>query len=271
MTDWIAPTRPRAHAESALLAAILDGTFPPGTTLPGERTLAAQLGVTRPTLREALQRLAGDGWLTVAHGKPTLVNNYWEEGGLNVLGKLVAHPAYLPPDFIGQLLEVRLHLAPAYTRAAVAHDAPAVAAFLAGADHADREFIEDVRMLGHGVGEAGAVGDVGADLAEDFADGRVYRLPFQNLETAQQRHAGMQQVGELGVERREMPALNPLVEAPLGGGLLRLDAHRQQAAGVENRHRFPLAAGRQGPGVQFPVAAPGLVGELGHEEASVVL
>ncbi len=69
----------------------------------------------------------------MAYGKPTLVNNYWEEGGLNVLGKLVAHPAYLPPDFIGQLLEVRLHLAPAYTRAAVAHDAPAVAAFLAGA------------------------------------------------------------------------------------------------------------------------------------------
>lgn len=133
MTDWIAPARPRAHAESVLLAAILDGTFPPGTTLPGERTLAAQLGITRPTLREALARLARDGWLTVAHGKPTLVNNYWEEGGLNVLGKLVAHPAYLPPDFIGQLLEVRLHLAPAYTRAAVARDAPALVAFLAGA------------------------------------------------------------------------------------------------------------------------------------------
>ena len=63
MNEWLAPARPRAHAESVLLAAILDGTFPPGTTLPGERTLAAQLGVTRPTLREALQRLARDGWL----------------------------------------------------------------------------------------------------------------------------------------------------------------------------------------------------------------
>lgn len=133
MTEWLAPARPRAHAESVLLAAILDGTFPPGTTLPGERTLAAQLGVTRPTLREALQRLARDGWLTVAHGKPTLVNDYWEEGGLNVLGSLVAHPDHLPPDFIAQLLEVRLHLAPAYTRAAVAHDAAAVLDFLDGA------------------------------------------------------------------------------------------------------------------------------------------
>ena len=130
MTDWTTPTRPRAHAESGLLAAILDGTFPPGSTLPGERLLAAQLGVTRPTLREALQRLARDGWLTVAHGKLTVVNNFWEEGGLNVLGKLVEHPSHVPPNFIGQLLEVRLHLAPAYTRAAVANAGPELAAFL---------------------------------------------------------------------------------------------------------------------------------------------
>ena len=134
MTEWLAPARPRAHAESVLLASILDGTFPSGTTLPGERTLAAQLGVTRPTLREALGRLAGDGWLTVAHGKPTLVNNFWEQGGLNVLGKLVEHPAYLPPNFVAQLLEVRLHLAPAYTRAAVARAAPELAEFLAAAE-----------------------------------------------------------------------------------------------------------------------------------------
>lgn len=133
MTDWIAPTRPREHAESALVAAILDGTFPPGSALPGERTLAVQLGVTRPTLREAMQRLARDGWLAVAHGKPTIVNNFWEEGGLNVLGKLVEYPAHLPPDFVTQLLEVRLHLAPAYTRAAVAVAGPEIAAFLAGA------------------------------------------------------------------------------------------------------------------------------------------
>jgi GntR family negative regulator for fad regulon and positive regulator of fabA len=137
MAEWLTPVRPRAHAESALLAAILDGTFPPGTSLPGERTLAAQLGVTRPTLREALQRLARDGWLTVAHGKPTLVNNFWEEGGLNVLGKLVEHPEHLPPDFVAQLLEVRLHLAPAYTRAAVARAAPEVATFLIAADNLD--------------------------------------------------------------------------------------------------------------------------------------
>jgi GntR family negative regulator for fad regulon and positive regulator of fabA len=123
--------RPSEYVENALVDAILEGTYPPGSCLPGERLLAGQLGVTRPTLREAIQRLARDGWLTVAHGKPTVVNDFWREGGLNVLGKLIEHPANLPGDFIGQLLEVRLHLAPAYTRAAVERASPQIAALLA--------------------------------------------------------------------------------------------------------------------------------------------
>lgn len=127
MTTWNVPQRRRDYAEAALVEAILDGSFPPGSALPGERALAERLGVTRPTLREAMQRLACDGWLTVAHGKPTEVNDFWVAGGLNVLGKLVEHREQLPPDFIHQLLEVRLHLAPAYTRAAVERAAPQVA------------------------------------------------------------------------------------------------------------------------------------------------
>ena len=58
--SWEAPKRPVEHAEDHLITAILDGTFPPGSTLPGERELSAQLGVTRPTLREVLRRLEGD-------------------------------------------------------------------------------------------------------------------------------------------------------------------------------------------------------------------
>ena len=81
-----------------LLSAILDGTFEPGSTLPGERKLAAELGVTRPTLREAIQRLARDGWLTVRQGKSTVVNDYWRDGGLNVLNTLVHHGNNLPPE-----------------------------------------------------------------------------------------------------------------------------------------------------------------------------
>ena len=132
MNNWSAPQRPNTYAEKMLLSAILDGTYPPGSTLPGERTLAAELGVTRPTLREAIQRLSRDGWLTVHQGKSTIVNDYWREGGLNVLSTLVQHGSYLPSGFVTNLLEVRLQLAPAYARAAVAHDPETVVQYLDG-------------------------------------------------------------------------------------------------------------------------------------------
>ncbi len=143
MPLWSRPQRPAAYAEQALVTAILDGTYPPGCTLPGERALAEQLGVTRPTLREVLQRLERDGWLTIAQGKPTQVNDYWQAGGLNVLSGLVRYGRRLPPGFVTRLLEVRLALAPAYARAAVACAAPQVARYLtayAGLDEAPEAF-----------------------------------------------------------------------------------------------------------------------------------
>ncbi len=132
MNNWTAPQKPVAYAEQALVTSILDGTYPPGAALPGERDLAAQLGVTRPTLREALRRLESDGWLTVQQGKPTRVNDIWREGGLNVLSGLVRFSKELPPDFIPNLLAVRLVMAPAYTRAAIEHAPEDVLACLSG-------------------------------------------------------------------------------------------------------------------------------------------
>ncbi len=132
MANWSVPQRPAAYAEQALVTAILDGTYPPGSFLPGERDLAAQLGVTRPTLRETLQRLACEGWLTIQQGKPTRVNDFWQEGGLNVLSAMVRYSQQLPASFVPNLLEVRLVLAPAYARAAVERSAAAVVGFLQG-------------------------------------------------------------------------------------------------------------------------------------------
>lgn len=133
MSNWTAPQRPNSYAEQTLVRAILDGTFPVGSLLPGERDLAARLGVTRPTLREAIQRLSRDGWLTVRQGKPTLVNDFWRVGGLNVLSAVVQYSQQLPPDFVPNLLEVRAQLAPAYTRAAVVKAPDVVLDLLSGA------------------------------------------------------------------------------------------------------------------------------------------
>ena len=117
--DWKTPQKPAEVTEIQLIEAILNGHFPINSTLPGERDLAAQLGVTRPTLREALQRLARDGWLEINQGKPTRVRNYWEEGNLAVLAAIARQQAHLPPDFVPKLLFIRKLLAPAYARAAV--------------------------------------------------------------------------------------------------------------------------------------------------------
>jgi GntR family negative regulator for fad regulon and positive regulator of fabA len=117
--DWSPPKRPAVYAEKSLILAILNDDYPPGSVLPAERELAVKLGVTRPTLREALQRLGRDGWLTIQQGKPTRVNDYWLEGGLNVLNALVQFSQRLPPSFVPNLLHVRLVLAPSYARLAV--------------------------------------------------------------------------------------------------------------------------------------------------------
>jgi len=130
--DWNPVQKPAEMAESRLLEAILSGHFPVNSNLPGERELAEQIGVTRPTLREALQRLARDGWLDIQHGKPTRVRDYWREGGLGVLAVLAQTPVGQSPDFVTHLLELRILLAPSYARQALESAAGEVADLLAG-------------------------------------------------------------------------------------------------------------------------------------------
>jgi GntR family transcriptional regulator, negative regulator for fad regulon and positive regulator of fabA len=128
--NWKPPEKPGELTESRLISAILDHHFPPGSNLPGERELAVQFGVTRPTLREVLQRLERDGWLEIRQGKPTRVRNYWQEGNLAVLVAVAMYQGELPPDFVPNLMVVRILMAPAYTRLAIERDWASVAAVL---------------------------------------------------------------------------------------------------------------------------------------------
>lgn len=121
MNDWTSPLRPADLTERRLIEAILDGTFPVNSLLPPERDLAAMLGVTRPTLREALQRLSRDGWIEIHHGKSTRVRDYMREGNLLILGTITRYQKNLPADFVPNLLHIRLLIAPEYTRLATQH------------------------------------------------------------------------------------------------------------------------------------------------------
>lgn len=49
------------------------GTWPPGQTIPSERKLCLEFGVSRPTIRQALGNLAVAGFLRKEHGKGNFV------------------------------------------------------------------------------------------------------------------------------------------------------------------------------------------------------
>jgi GntR family transcriptional regulator len=57
----------------AIAAAIADGAYLPGAQLPAEAQLAANLGVSRATLRDALRQLQDRGLITRRHGQGTFV------------------------------------------------------------------------------------------------------------------------------------------------------------------------------------------------------
>ena len=56
-----------------LLSKIKDGTYPEGQTIPSELELAEMYGVSRPTIRKALQILVSDGYLEKRRRRGTVV------------------------------------------------------------------------------------------------------------------------------------------------------------------------------------------------------
>jgi GntR family transcriptional regulator len=61
------------QAQQYLLDLIENGTYQPGEQLASEADLAAQLGISRPTLREALLNLEREGVIVRKHGVGTFV------------------------------------------------------------------------------------------------------------------------------------------------------------------------------------------------------
>lgn len=62
-----------AQAAGELRGTILDGTRTPGERLPSEPDLARAMGVSRPTLRDALRALEDEGLVRRVHGSGTYV------------------------------------------------------------------------------------------------------------------------------------------------------------------------------------------------------
>ena len=87
------------------LALILDGTFPPGSSLPSEAVLAERFDVSRLTVREAIRSLASTRVIDVQQGKSSVVNpvDRWsplDPRLLQARGQATGQPLLLPRRLI---------------------------------------------------------------------------------------------------------------------------------------------------------------------------
>ena len=72
---------------------ILEGSLKPGDRLPAERELAVELGVSRPSLREAIQKLASKGMVHSRQGGGTYVTDRLEATFIDPWREMLgAHP-----------------------------------------------------------------------------------------------------------------------------------------------------------------------------------
>src|SRR3954465_12414492 len=92
---------------SALLEALLSGRYAAGEKLPTQRALAADLGVTMSSLREALKRLEQMGLVEVRHGAAVRVRDRRRHGGLDVLAHVLLRGGGVDADVLGDVLEAR--------------------------------------------------------------------------------------------------------------------------------------------------------------------
>ncbi|MFI5303079.1 MAG: FadR/GntR family transcriptional regulator, partial [Polyangiales bacterium] len=89
---------------------ILRGVYASGTVLPGERELSTTLGISRLTLRSAIERLASEGLIRPMQGSGNHVLDFRESGGVELIGHLVtiAHEGgEVPIALLTNLLELR--------------------------------------------------------------------------------------------------------------------------------------------------------------------
>ena len=110
MTIVLEPIRPKKISEeivSQIKQLISKGELKPGDRIPSERELATMLGVSRPSVREAIMVLEAMGFVESRQGGGTYVKALTEASIMNPLAKLVEKR---DPELLRALAEVRMGL-----------------------------------------------------------------------------------------------------------------------------------------------------------------
>jgi DNA-binding FadR family transcriptional regulator len=165
-----------------LAAEVVGGGLGPGEPLPSERRLAELLGVSRPAVREALQRLSQAGLVEVRQGDTTTVRDFRRHGGLELLPRLLVLAGSLDLGVARSLLEARLLLGPQV--AGLAARKLGSAPERAAAVGADLRAV--VRRLAESEDPVARQYDALAfwDLVVDAGDNIAFRLMFNSLRAA---------------------------------------------------------------------------------------
>jgi len=194
-----------------VLAEVVDGALEPGEPLPSERRLAEVLGVSRPAVREALQRMTQTRLLEVRHGGATTVRDFRRYAGLDLLPRLLVRSGTLDVTVARSVLEARLVVGPGVAALAAQRGGAdleanlgATVEALAGATGPDADVERQLHALAYW------------DAVVDAADSLVFRLMFNSLRAAYE--PALEALAPLMAEEVSQVGAYRVLTAAIGGG-----------------------------------------------------
>lgn len=155
---------------------VVDGEIAVGAALPSERRLAEVLGISRPAVREALQRIGQTGLVEVRHGGATTVRDFKRYAGLDLLPKLLVRGGQLDAAIVRSVVEARAEVGPGIAALAAERGGPGLAAALDAV-------VGDLQTTDDAIAWQRLALDYW-DLLVDGADSLVFRLMYNSLRTA---------------------------------------------------------------------------------------
>ncbi|MFD4265272.1 FadR/GntR family transcriptional regulator [Rhodococcus sp. NPDC058481] len=157
-------------------ARVLGGELAAGDSLPSERHLAEALGVSRPAVREALQKLSHAGLVEVRQGDSTSVKDFRRHGGPELLPGLLLRAGQPDWAVVRSVLEARMMIGSQVARLAATRSGPELTAQLRATVHALGGDDDPVALQRHALAFW--------EIVVDGADSIAFRLIFNSLRQA---------------------------------------------------------------------------------------
>lgn len=155
---------------------VLEGELAVGDPLPSERRLAEVLGISRPAVREALQRIAQTGLVEVRQGGTTTVRDFRRAAGLDLLPRLLVRNGRFDTAVARSVIEARAEVGPGIAARAAERGGPTLAVAL-------DTVVDELATTADVVGWQQLTLDYW-DLLVDGSDSIVFRLMYNSLRTA---------------------------------------------------------------------------------------